>query len=557
MDTTDTNNANSPLEMTKAPRKAMALDVRDIPQAPGPEKGVLALMTMDPATYIGQCITIGITEDYFYLPAHQLLWNLFQTRYNKNQPIDIVSITQTLEDMHQLEAVGGSAGLAEIYTFTTTGAYFEHYLNILKDKFILRSIIKIATQSTTQAFDNPEDVPELLDSVETNIFQIRERYTSAKDEQSLANVLKQAVTNFEKFIASKGQIQGLTTGFEELDKKSKYLPDSIQISTSAWAGEKFSDSDALIFIGATGIAVRSIAPYVASKKSDPAVLVVDECGKFVISLLSGHLGGANELALKTAEILEAIPVVTTATDLHHRFAVDVFAKKNNCSIFNMKAAKEVSAALLAGKKVGFYSEFPVEGELPEGLVRCDEYGNPVSSMDDRSEEETQKSSDFNGTGTDCTNIDCGVAVTVHTSCNPFISTTQVVPKCLTLGMGCRKDKDARGIAEAAQKVLDRSGFHKEAFEQIASIDLKKEEKGILSLSQDWQIPFVTYTEEELKQVPGEFTPSPFVKKITGVDNVCERSAVLASGNGRLLQRKTGENGVTTAVAAREWRIHFE
>ena len=111
-------------------------------------------------------------------------------------------------------------------------------------------------------------------------------------------------------------------------------------------------------------------------------------------------------------------------------------------------------------------------------------------------------------------------------------------------MGCRKDKDARGIAEAAQKVLDRSGFHKEAFEQIASIDLKKEEKGILSLSQDWQIPFVTYTEEELKQVPGEFTPSPFVKKITGVDNVCERSAVLASGNGRLRQRKTGENGVT-------------
>ena len=82
-----------------------------------------------------------------------------------------------------------------------------------------------------------------------------------------------------------------------LAKKSKYLPDSIKVSTSAWAGEKFPDSDALIFIGATGIAVRSIAPYVASKKSDPAVLVIDECGRFVISLLSGHLGGANDLAL--------------------------------------------------------------------------------------------------------------------------------------------------------------------------------------------------------------------------------------------------------------------
>ena len=99
----------------------------------------------------------------------------------------------------------------------------------------------------------------------------------------------------------------------ELDKKSKYLPDSIQISTSAWAGEKFSDSDALIFIGATGIAVRSIAPYVASKKSDPAVLVVDECGKFVISLLSGHLGGANKIAEILAHGLQAVPVLTTAT----------------------------------------------------------------------------------------------------------------------------------------------------------------------------------------------------------------------------------------------------
>lgn len=188
-----------------------------------PGKGVLALMAMDPATYVGQCVTIGMTEDYFYLPAHKLLWRLFQARYNKNEPIDIVSITQALEDMHQLEAVGGSAGLAEIYTFTTTGAYFEHYLNVLKDKFILRSIIDIANQSTTQAFDNPDDVAELLDSVETHIFQIRERYNSAKDEQSLASILKQAVTNFEKFIASKGQIQGLTTGFEELDKKATGL----------------------------------------------------------------------------------------------------------------------------------------------------------------------------------------------------------------------------------------------------------------------------------------------------------------------------------------------
>ena len=113
-----------------------------------------------------------------------------------------------------------------------------------------------------------------------------------------------------------------------LQKKSRYLPDPISVSTSQWAGEQFrTGKEGVIFVGACGIAVRSIAPYIAGKKTDPAVLVIDECGKFVIALLSGHLGGANELALRCAGYLKAVPVVTTATDLHSRFAVDVFAKR--------------------------------------------------------------------------------------------------------------------------------------------------------------------------------------------------------------------------------------
>lgn len=324
-----------------------------------------------------------------------------------------------------------------------------------------------------------------------------------------------------------------------LDKKSKYLPDSVAVSTSVWAGERFHEMDALIFIGACGIAVRSIAPYVLSKKSDPAVLVADECGKFVISLLSGHLGGANELAEKTAKILGAVSVVTTATDLHKRFAVDVFAKKNGCHIFHMKAAKEVSAALLAGEKVGFYSEFPIEGELAEGLCLCKRDGTVADSQ--KSEEK----------------MELGIAVTVHRSCCPFTSTVQIVPKCLTLGLGCRRGKDAQGIADAVGTRIADEELFEQAFEQIASIDLKKEEAGIWSLAENWQIPFLTYTQEELMEVPGVFTPSSFVREITGADNVCERSAVLASGHGRLLLNKKGQNGVTTAVAAREWRIRFE
>lgn len=326
-----------------------------------------------------------------------------------------------------------------------------------------------------------------------------------------------------------------------LDSKSRYLPDSIEMSHQAWTEKQFQIADAIVFVGACGIAVRSIAPFVKSKKTDPAVLVIDECGKFVISLLSGHLGGANELALKAAEILDAQPVVTTATDLHSTFAVDVFAKRNGCGIFHMKAAKEVSAALLAGERVGFYSTYPYEGELPKGLVRCDSQGNLLSEA-----------------GV-CQSLAprLGVAVTIYKEELPFPSTVQVVPKNVVLGMGCKKGKEAEAVREAAERCIQNAGIYRESVSALASVDLKKEEPGLLSLSDEWKLPLETFTGEELAAVPGEFTPSSFVRQVTGVDNVCERSAVLASGRGRLIQKKTSGCGVTTALAVRDWRIRFE
>ncbi len=359
-----------------------------------------------------------------------------------------------------------------------------------------------------------------------------------------------------------------------LAKKSRYLPDSIAVSTSQWAGEQFqSGKDGVIFIGACGIAVRSIAPYIVGKKTDPAVLVVDECGNFVISLLSGHLGGANELAFRCAGYLGATPVVTTATDLHSRFAVDVFAKKNGCAIFHMKAAKEASAALLAGEKIGFYSEFPWEGELPEGLILCDRDGKPLhrEKCDHLAETKVQDKSSVRPDNTGVLDnagisddaeiqtvlFETGIAVTIYRNCLPFPNTVHVVPPSAVLGMGCRRGKEAAPIQEAAEECLKEADIYKEALCAIASIDLKKEEPGLLALSEAWNLPFQTFTEEELKAVKGEFTPSKFVKKITGVDNVCERSAVLASGQGTLIRKKTGRDGVTTALAAGNRRIHFE
>lgn len=349
-----------------------------------------------------------------------------------------------------------------------------------------------------------------------------------------------------------------------LDGKSKYLPESMEISVGEWTGKRFLDSDGIIFVGACGIAVRHIAPYIVGKKTDPAVLVVDECGTYAISLLSGHLGGANALAQTAAGILEGTAVITTATDLHKRFAVDVFARKNDCSIFHMKAAKNVSAALLAGENVGFYSEFPWEGELPEGLVLCDREGNPAEGLvlydwkGNPAEGLVLFDREINHTGgKGLKRPAVGIAVTIHKNCCPFDETVHVVPRVVVMGMGCRKGKEAKAVCALAVDCLKKKEIYQEAAACLASIDIKKEEPGLLALSQQWNVPFCTYSGEELKGVPGDFTPSTFVKEVTGVDNVCERSAVLASGNGTLMINKQAADGVTAAAAVKNWRIRFE
>lgn len=362
--------------------------------------------------------------------------------------------------------------------------------------------------------------------------------------------------------------------------KSKYISDSIKESTKEWAGKQFESADGIIFIGATGIAVRSIAPYVASKKTDPAVLVTDECGKFVISLLSGHLGGANELALQAAEALHAVPIVTTATDLEGKFAVDVFAKKNNCHIFRMKEAKEVSAALLAGEKVGFYSEFPWEGELPDGLVNC--CGLRDENWISENEPGTNVQNDNQIKSASDLFPKVGIAVTIHKNCTPFLSTTHVVPQAVALGMGCRKNKEAQAVEKAAFTCLEENQIYPQAVACLASIDIKKEEPGLLVLAEKMGIPFETFSSEELLAVKGEFTASSFVSRTVGVDNVCERSALKAAQDRiclntgripernqtkpgtrrggehcRLIQRKQAADGVTAALVLADWRIHFE
>ncbi len=309
----------------------------------------------------------------------------------------------------------------------------------------------------------------------------------------------------------------------------------VKESLTVWTEAAFRESDALVFIGACGIAVRAIAPYVRDKRTDPAVVVLDETGAFSISLLSGHIGGANDLARELAELSGAQPVITTATDRHALFSVDAFAAEHDFSMIPFSLAKEVAAELTDGKLVGFFSMLPVYGNLPAGLF--DVEAGPIM---------TGKQS-----GT------CGICVSYSKKLSLFPRTLFLVPRCITIGIGCRKGTPAEQIAEVAEKILLRECIPKEAVSCVASVDLKKEEAGLKAYVKQLHVPFRTFSAEQLMSVPGKFEASEFVLRTTGADNVCERAAVLAAGDGgRLLVKKYAENGVTAALALMPAAVDF-
>lgn len=239
-------------------------------------------------------------------------------------------------------------------------------------------------------------------------------------------------------------------------------------------------ADAFVFVGASGIAVRAIAPYVKSKLSDPAVVVVDECGQFVIPLLSGHAGGANELARRLGEALSAIPVITTATDINDVFSVDTFARQEHLAIVEKDEIKHLSGALLEGKPIGALT--------PE----------------------------------------CGFVISGKPVGQPFSHTLHLVPQDLVLGVGCRSGVSGDELYRFVSDTFDEQGWSLYRIRAVASIDAKKEEAGLIALSDRLGVTFLTYSATRLAAQPGDFQTSGFVQQTVGVDNVCERSALCAA-----------------------------
>lgn len=298
-----------------------------------------------------------------------------------------------------------------------------------------------------------------------------------------------------------------------------------------WAKEQMKEKNALLFIGACGIAVRAIAGCITDKLNDSPVLVMDEQGNYVIPILSGHVGAANELAVKIGELTGAIPVITTATDLNRRFAVDLFAKHNGLQIVNKDGIAKVSSKVLSGKEITISIEsghVKDSAKLPEG-VRLVSYP-PKQSVD----------------------------VVITTEKSKFDALLYLRPEEYVIGMGCKKGKEAEKISGLIAKRIREAGIEKSEIFALTSIDRKKEEAGFLSWSRKEKISFLTFSAEQLQETEGEFHASAFVREQVGVDNVCERAALAACGkNGRLICGKHAEDGMTIAIAKRDWRVSFD
>lgn len=287
----------------------------------------------------------------------------------------------------------------------------------------------------------------------------------------------------------------------------------------------FKPKNTIIFIGAIGIAVRLIAPLIKSKETDAAVIVIDELGEYVIPILSGHIGRANEVAKEVAVILKSTVIITTATDINNKFAIDSWGYNNGCVINDITKIKNVSIEILNDNNVGFTCDFMVKNHLPKGLV----YGKGTK---------------------------VGVVVSVDETRNDYEITLNVIPKIVVVGIGCRKNVDKDLFEQFVLRVLKEQNISIKSIYAISSIDLKKNENCILSFCDKYGIDFITLTKEQLLTVDCELKESEFVKKVAGVGNVCQRSAIYVSENENVTLQKYCENGMAISISKKEWECKF-
>ena len=292
----------------------------------------------------------------------------------------------------------------------------------------------------------------------------------------------------------------------------------------------FDKYDYLVFIMATGIVVRTIAPLIISKFSDPAILVMDEKGNNIISLLSGHMGGANEMTLYMSDLINSHPVITTATDVNKKSSLDMIAKKLNGHIDDFRDnVLKINSMLVNNEEVHLY----IDGNYKinhQGFTLYDEK-------------------------TDLDKVRNLVVVTNKKDINKILNKNienlnekiiKVTPKDIVIGVGCKKNTDSKHMKNSLIKFLAEYNIDINAVKEIGSIEIKKDEKAIIDLAKFLDVKFKTFSVEEISKVDYLYEKSDWVKKNVGVYSVSDPVAHLLS-EGRVIINKQKYDGITFSI----------
>lgn len=295
-----------------------------------------------------------------------------------------------------------------------------------------------------------------------------------------------------------------------LEKFSDKETEIIKVSIKDTLKDIFQKYFGFIFITATGIAVRSIASFIESKDIDPCVLVIDENGDFVIPILSGHLGGGNNLTKEISSILKALPILTTSSDISGKIAVDTIAMKINGKLESLESAKKVTSLIVAGEKIEIKVPENISNENPKGIIIISNQKN--------------------------------------------IEITQIFPKNISIGVGCKRGTPKEKIISAIKNSLEKYNLSEKSLKVIGTVDIKKDEIGIIEASKYFNVDLKIISKNEIKKIEGKFQKSEFVEKTLGIGAVSGPCAVLASGkNGEILAEKIKYEGITISIFQEETR----
>lgn len=286
--------------------------------------------------------------------------------------------------------------------------------------------------------------------------------------------------------------------------------------------ENWNNYEGFIFISATGIAVRYINPYIQDKTKDPAILVIDDLGRYCISLLSGHIGGANHLTDYISENMGTVAVITTATDGRGIESVDIFAKRNNYKMMDMKSITKVTSLMVNDKKIGLYTEDNKKIE----------YNNLIEIKD------------LNKIDKDIHGLIIVSSDKIKDEFN--IPYTQLIPRNINIGIGCRRGVEEIRIIQAIKDSFMQNNLLLEGIREMGTIEVKRDEIGIIKSAEYFQIPLNIFSLEEIGKIDHMFEGSDFVKKTIGVYSVSEPVAYIMGKN--MISRKSKHNGITISIS---------